>query len=94
AGEERHAHRLTEMRERITAFKVLAGESERNELPLIKDPIFRFSDPARASSDGTIWAWGKKGRPAALITIERYETFWSYELVSLTIAKHICGEAN
>ncbi|HWB07801.1 MAG TPA: hypothetical protein VG826_01060 [Pirellulales bacterium] len=82
--DEERAHRLTEMRERIKAFKAFVGESQRNELALVTDPIFRFSDPARTFSDGTIWAWGEKGRPAALITIERYETFWSYELVSLT----------
>jgi hypothetical protein len=33
------------------------------------DPIYRFDDPARNVLDGTIWAWGRSGRPAALLTL-------------------------
>lgn len=84
-AEEQRAHRLSEMRERVAAFKAFDSEDREHELSLIADPILRFSDPARTFSDGTIWAWGEKGRPAALITIERYENFWSYELVSLAV---------
>jgi len=52
-------------------------------------PPPRWNDPTRRFSDGTLWAWGTKGRPLALVTVELYPTgpvgsYWSCELVSLT----------
>jgi hypothetical protein len=32
-------------------------------------PIFVYDDPARLYTDGAIWAWGRAGRPAALMTL-------------------------
>lgn len=32
-------------------------------------PAYRYTDPARKFQDGTLWAWGKHGRPIALATI-------------------------
>lgn len=78
------AERLKQMRERIAKIKAFAGADDAAELPLVQEPILRFSDPARTFSDGTIWAFGDKGRPFALATVERYEAYWSYELISLT----------
>ena len=36
---------------------------------LISEPIYRRDDPARLFSDGTIWAFGKSGRPDALLCL-------------------------
>ncbi len=33
----------------------------------VEEPVYRFDDPARKFSDGTVWAYGKAGRPAALV---------------------------
>src|SRR4051812_47498350 len=33
----------------------------------LEEPIYRYDDPARKFSDGTVWAYGKSGRPAALV---------------------------
>ena len=43
-------------------------KQDKEKVERIEAPIYRYSDPAR-SHDGTIWAWGKKGRPLALLTI-------------------------
>ena len=52
-------------------------------------PLHRWSEPTRRSHDGTLWAWGREGRPLVLLSLEQYPhpTFgpvWSYELVSLS----------
>jgi hypothetical protein len=52
-------------------------------------PFHRWSEPTRRSHDGTLWAWGREGRPLVLLALEQHPhpTFgpvWSYELVSLS----------
>jgi hypothetical protein len=78
------AIRLVEMRERAAEFKASTGSEEGHELVLGREPILRFSDPTRVAADGTIWLWCDKDRPIAIVTVERYASFWSYELVSMT----------
>src|SRR5262249_29477722 len=56
---------------------------------LLKDPVYRFNDPARLFSDGTVWAWGRKGRPAAILSAAPFtndggDSFWLCELTSLS----------
>ncbi len=46
--------------------------------------MLRFNDPTRDFHDGAVWAFGDQGRPAALLTLERYKTKWAWELVSLS----------
>jgi hypothetical protein len=53
------------------------------------DPLHRWSEPTRRSHDGTLWAFGLKGRPLVLLTLEQHPhpsfgPVWSYELVSLS----------
>jgi hypothetical protein len=55
----------------------------------IAEPIYRFDDPARSFSDGTLWAFGKSGRPAALLCLslekaDRGGLKWIHELTSLS----------
>ncbi len=56
---------------------------------LISEPIYRFDDPARLFSDGTVWAFGKSGRPDALLCLsleknDRGQLKWIHELTSLS----------
>jgi hypothetical protein len=58
------------------------------KLERMPEPIFRFDDPARRFSDGTIWAWGRTGRPAAVLTLAQARaagdgSLWLTELTSL-----------
>jgi hypothetical protein len=83
------AGRLAEMGrvvERIGLRRDQAGDRTAAERSL--GPLHRWDDPTRQFSDGTLWAWGTKGRPLALVTVELYPTgpagtYWSCELVSL-----------
>ena len=55
---------------------------------LIPEPIYRFDDPARAFGDGTIWGFGRSGRPAAIFCVSlakwsRDRPIWLHEFTSL-----------
>lgn len=77
--------RLEEMREIARAMKFVAGKTATaTPLALGADPVLRFSVPTRQSDDAALWIVGTNGRPAALMALERYEVFWSHELVSLS----------
>jgi hypothetical protein len=51
-------------------------------------PVYRFQDPARRFSDGTVWAWGRDGRPVAFLTVAANERRgvrrWVCELTALS----------
>ena len=53
----------------ITVEKTAQGARVR--LERLPEPVYRFDDPARQYSDGTVWAWGRSGRPVALLTLSR-----------------------
>lgn len=76
---------LDEMRRRAQEMKLEAGEGkESRQIKLRGEPLLRFDDPTRAFADGTVWAWIERGRPHALVSVERYEKHWGYELIALT----------
>jgi hypothetical protein len=75
---------LKEMRRLAEALKLEAGETQTRTVKLHSEPLLRFDDPTRAFADGTLWAWVERGRPIALVSVERYEKLWAYELISLS----------
>jgi hypothetical protein len=77
--------RLEAMRARAAelAAQVVPHEKPRKIEPTA-DALLRFNDATRDFHDGTLWAYCDFGRPCCLASIERYEKFWSYELISLT----------
>lgn len=49
-------------------------------------PIFRFSDAARGTIDGTLWLWEQSSEPLAILSLFREyqaEEAWNYEFVLL-----------
>jgi len=77
--------RLALMRGVAEKIKVrTAGRSEPVEVPLHAAPLLRFNDPARDLGDASLWAWGNKGRPTCVVTMERYGGQWFFELISLS----------
>jgi hypothetical protein len=60
-------------------------------LPLRREPLLRWSDPTMGIGESTLWAFGERGRPVALVTMEisadrvRGEDAqaWGFEFVSL-----------
>ncbi len=74
---------LASMRQVAERFTVQVTEdSKARKVPLMEAPILRFNDPAREFHDATLWAWGEKGRPVCLLTIEQYGKPM-YECISL-----------
>src|SRR5579872_3103181 len=56
---------LAAMRKIAEGIKVATINDGPDVAEMIAAPLFRFNDPARDFSDGSIWGYGKKGRPAA-----------------------------
>ncbi len=85
AERSRGAERLAEMKQKAQSVQVFAADGT-TELHMVAEPVLRFSDPAREFSDATIWALGERGRPVALMSMERYENQnkWWCELVALS----------
>jgi hypothetical protein len=72
--------------DRVTVETASPGAHQR--LERVPEPIYRFDDPARRFTDGSIWAWGRSGRPAALLTMAKERApaggfWWLGELTSL-----------
>ena len=78
--------RLAAMRQRAEALQLKIGEKP--ELRRVgKEPLFRYSDPARTTTDGTLWLWTQAERPiaaACLFNDSRDGFQWNYELASLS----------
>jgi hypothetical protein len=47
------------------------------------EPVFRYNEAARGFLDGTIWTFGDRGRPLAMLKAEIHEKGVVYGLVSL-----------
>jgi hypothetical protein len=50
---------------------VQTGEQGASEAELIDHPLLHYTDPARANDEGSLWAWGKTGRPLAMLELYR-----------------------
>jgi hypothetical protein len=88
-GADRQAERLRAMREFADGVVVQADSpADQRKSERLAEPIYRFDDPARLFSDGSVWAWGRSGRPAALLTLAKERApaggyQWLAELTSL-----------
>jgi hypothetical protein len=80
------AERLRQMQQRFSGMKAVRKEPAETPIEPMSEPLLRFNDPSRGFFDGAIWAWGRTGRPAALLAIEWHGQRWSYELISLSTA--------
>ena len=81
---------MAAMRRIGTSLEVTVSDDKGSrELDAIPDALFRTQDAEREEFDGTIWGYGKTGRPSALLTlvlvpngVGNYK--WLYEFNSLT----------
>jgi hypothetical protein len=81
--------RMEAMRRVATDITVKITDEKEREFDVIPDALFRLQDATRSEFDGTIWGYGKTGRPAALLTLVLQTAGngthkWLYELNSLT----------
>jgi hypothetical protein len=92
AGEEAEQDaRLSAMRAIAEGIAVEAIEGDSTtKVGLLEGARFRFNTTTIGCDDGTVWVWGDKGRPSAVLTLsgEWHEAngggVWSYELTSLS----------
>ena len=62
------AAQMKQITECLSAFR--GDGAGRRPLPLRREPLLRWSDPTRTIRESAIWAWGDRGRPCALVTME------------------------
>ncbi len=70
---------------------VVGTGSNQRRLELKPEPLARWSNPAQELREAALWAWGGRGRPAALVAIEHYAgprrgadgELWGFEMISL-----------
>jgi hypothetical protein len=84
------AERLREMRDIASSFQaVTIDRGNRVPAAMAADPLYRWNDPTREFSDGTLWFWNSSGRPIGVVAIELYPqnkafgTVWALEFTSL-----------
>ena len=63
---------LKEAREHVLELTV-QGSAKGREAPIemLPNPLLTFADAARNNEAGTLWAWGKSGRPVAFLELYR-----------------------
>jgi hypothetical protein len=90
-GDEDRPRRLAEMNQIAGSFQAAKIDGgTRVEIPNLREPLHRWSDPTRENSDGALWAWRSAGRPIAIVAIELYPhdkwfgTVWALEFTSLS----------
>lgn len=62
-------------------------DGDEREVDRLGEPIFTFSEPTRETGHlGTVWVWGTKGRPVALLSQNKAygQPVWGFELVALS----------
>jgi hypothetical protein len=68
------------------------ADSDAKLLALIERPLLTYGDSARSNEDGTLWAWGESGRPAAFLELYRgagaNKARWTHA-VTLTSTQHV-----
>ena len=63
---------LKAAREHMSEFTVQSGAKGRDGLiEILPNPLLTFGDAARSTEAGTLWAWGKSGRPVAFLELYR-----------------------
>jgi hypothetical protein len=84
--DDANKQQLAVMRTLAETIQVTVGEGEKSkEAKLIVQPLFRFSDPSRTYSHGSVWAWGVAGRPVMMAEFrseDRDSGVWGHDIVA------------
>ena len=82
--------RMASMRRFASSLTVMTIDDVPRDAGVIPEPLFQSFDPARDSSNSSVWGYGGKGRPAALLSLslspsrEGVPGGWMFELNSLS----------
>src|SRR6266404_6260681 len=84
------AARLVQTKRILDALRVYPAP-DRKGVPAKRtsEPVLRYTDSTRQTSDSTLWIWGATGRPAAIVAVEHYPKNpdtkrWLCEVASLS----------
>lgn len=82
---ERDAHRQ-KSKQVAESFQITSDDQP---VQVATEPLLRYTDATRRIHESSLWVWGLKGRPAAIMAIEYYPkqpkgTPWLFEIVSLS----------
>ncbi len=71
ADRDKSALRLETMRRLAKEIKVyeITDRKPGPPQPLRSEPLLRYSNPLTHAVDGTLWRWGERGRPAAVLKL-------------------------
>jgi hypothetical protein len=70
--EQRAEDRFAASRADVEPIRIWVVDHESKKEALLKpEPVLTFSDPTRENSDGTVWVWGRTGRPAVIMEYYR-----------------------
>ena len=61
--------RLLEAEDHMQRLELRRANGDGDEIKLIDRPLLAFVDSARIHNNGTLWAWGQNGRPAAFMEL-------------------------
>lgn len=84
---EENSIALRKMRELVEEFTVHRMDDKRVPAKLIADPLMRFTDAVDRNQDGSLWAWGRTGRPLAILQLWRNlpgGLTWFHSITSLS----------
>lgn len=51
-------------------FRIQYAETE-EDIERIENPVLRYTEPVRGPTHGTVWLWGRQGRPVAVLEMIR-----------------------
>ncbi len=64
------AEQMKIARTNVTLFRIQDVETGA-DIERIENPVLRYAEPVRGPTHGTVWLWGRKGRPAAVLEMIR-----------------------
>ena len=89
--------RLDVMKSLVKQIQVFESrDGEMVELQRSPDPVTRFNDNAREYKDGTLWAFGRGGRPRSLMTCftnDQDGVVWWHANISLSSSRLRCTQS-
>lgn len=66
------AEQIKVARANTALFKIQDDETGEN-IERVENPVLRYAEQSRGNTRGTVWLWGRKGRPAAVLEMIRNE---------------------
>lgn len=73
SSSELSAKRLEELRRAAEAYQITLDSEPPRRLTLKTEPVLRWSNPLRKTSDGAVFVWVADGRPEVVASLYRYD---------------------